>query len=86
MNTAGHMYPDPSGPTRRACSTVAAASTSIPAPIRSTTAFAGVSASYKPIRFSGINVFRIVSGQVAEIWNHRDDLSLMQQIGAIPQR
>jgi steroid delta-isomerase-like uncharacterized protein len=32
-------------------------------------------------RFSGVNFFRIRDGKVAEIWNHRDDLGLMQQVG-----
>ena len=32
--------------------------------------------------FSGVNIFRFDdSGRVAEIWNHRDDLGLMQQLG-----
>ena len=32
--------------------------------------------------FSGVNIFRFDSdGKVAEIWNHRDDLGLMQQLG-----
>jgi len=33
-------------------------------------------------RFSGVNIFRIQDGKVAEIWNHRDDLGLMEQLGA----
>ena len=49
-----------------------------------TGAFAGVPISFKSIRFSGVNIFRINDGQIAEIWNHRDDLSVMQQVGAIP--
>ncbi len=32
--------------------------------------------------FSGVNIFRFESGKVAEIWNHRDDLGLMEQVGA----
>jgi predicted ester cyclase len=36
----------------------------------------------RPIRFSGVNIFRFEDGKVAEIWNHRDDLGLMTQIGA----
>jgi steroid delta-isomerase-like uncharacterized protein len=32
--------------------------------------------------FSGVNIFRFEDGQVAEIWNHRDDLGLMEQVGA----
>lgn len=32
--------------------------------------------------FSGVNIFRIRDGRVVELWNHRDDLGLMQQVGA----
>jgi steroid delta-isomerase-like uncharacterized protein len=32
--------------------------------------------------FSAVNIFRFENGKVAEIWNHRDDLGLMEQIGA----
>jgi steroid delta-isomerase-like uncharacterized protein len=32
--------------------------------------------------FSAVNIFRFEDGKVAEIWNHRDDLGLMEQIGA----
>ncbi|HEX3331619.1 MAG TPA: ester cyclase [Gaiellales bacterium] len=33
--------------------------------------------------FSGVNIFRFgIHGKVVEIWNHRDDLGLMQQLGA----
>jgi steroid delta-isomerase-like uncharacterized protein len=32
--------------------------------------------------FSGVNIFRLENGKVAEIWNHRDDLGLMEQVGA----
>jgi hypothetical protein len=35
----------------------------------------------KRTRFSGVNTFRMRDGKVAEIWNHRDDLGLMQQVG-----
>jgi steroid delta-isomerase-like uncharacterized protein len=32
--------------------------------------------------FSGVNIFRFgVAGKVVEIWNHRDDLGLMEQLG-----
>jgi steroid delta-isomerase-like uncharacterized protein len=44
--------------------------------------WAGVEATRKPMLFSGINVFRFSDGEVVEIWNHRDDLGLMQQLGA----
>ena len=33
--------------------------------------------------FSGVNIFRFGDdGKVVEIWNHRDDLGLMEQLGA----
>ena len=32
--------------------------------------------------FSAVNIFRFENGRVVEIWNHRDDLGLSQQIGA----
>ena len=32
--------------------------------------------------FSGVNIFRLEGGRIAELWNHRDDLGLMQQVGA----
>jgi steroid delta-isomerase-like uncharacterized protein len=36
----------------------------------------------KIAKFSAVNIFRIANGKVVEIWNHRDDLGLMQQLGA----
>ena len=36
----------------------------------------------KHTRFSGVNIFRIAQGQVVELWNHHDDLGVMQQLGA----
>jgi predicted SnoaL-like aldol condensation-catalyzing enzyme len=32
--------------------------------------------------FSGVNIFRFAGGRVVELWNHRDDLGLMHQVGA----
>jgi len=29
-----------------------------------------------------VNIFRIANGKVVELWNHRDDLGLMQQLDA----
>jgi steroid delta-isomerase-like uncharacterized protein len=31
--------------------------------------------------FSGVNIFKFDEGKVVEIWNHRDDLGLMTQLG-----
>jgi steroid delta-isomerase-like uncharacterized protein len=44
--------------------------------------WAGVEPTRRVMRFSGINVFRFSDGKVVEIWNHRDDLGLMLQLGA----
>jgi steroid delta-isomerase-like uncharacterized protein len=45
-------------------------------------AWAGKSPTGKFAEFSGVNIFRIAGDRVVEIWNHRDDLGLMQQVGA----
>lgn len=35
------------------------------------------------VEFSGVNIFRFGDdGKVVELWNHRDDLGLMEQVGA----
>ena len=44
--------------------------------------WADVAPTGKAVTFSGVNIFRISGGKVVEIWNHRDDLGLMQQLGA----
>ena len=44
--------------------------------------WAGRAATGKHATFSGVNIFRIRDGKVVEIWNHRDDLGLAQQLGA----
>jgi steroid delta-isomerase-like uncharacterized protein len=41
-----------------------------------------VAPSGNAVTFSGVNFFRIRDGKVVEIWNHRDDLGLMEQTGA----
>ena len=35
----------------------------------------------KKATFSGVNIFRMESGKVKEIWNHRDDFGLFEQLG-----
>ena len=36
----------------------------------------------KHVTFSGVNIFRFGdNGKVIEIWNHRDDLGLREQLG-----
>ena len=41
-----------------------------------------VAATGRHVMFSGVNIFRFAGGRVAEIWNHRDDLGLREQLGA----
>ena len=47
-----------------------------------TGAWGGTPPTGKHARFAVVNIFRIANGKVVEIWNHRDDLGLMQQLGA----
>jgi steroid delta-isomerase-like uncharacterized protein len=39
-----------------------------------------IAATGRPMKLSGVNIFRFENGKVAEIWNYRDDLGLMQQL------
>jgi steroid delta-isomerase-like uncharacterized protein len=45
-------------------------------------AWAGVEPTGRGMRFNGVNIFRIHGGKVVELWNLRDDLGLLEQIGA----
>ena len=46
-------------------------------------AWGDVEPTGKRVSFAGVNIFRFDhGGKVVEIWNHRDDLGLMQQLGA----
>lgn len=46
-------------------------------------AWGEVAATGRRVSFSGVNIFRFSGdGKVIEIWNHRDDLGLMEQLGA----
>ena len=43
----------------------------------------GVEPTGRSATFSGVNIYRFgPDGKVAELWNHRDDLGFMEQIGA----
>jgi steroid delta-isomerase-like uncharacterized protein len=45
--------------------------------------WAGVAPTGRRAEFSGVNIFRFGPDEkVAEIWNHRDDLGLQEQLGA----
>jgi len=38
----------------------------------------------KEVEFTGISVYRIEAGKIAEEWTVEDELGLMRQIGAFP--
>ena len=42
----------------------------------------GQQATGKALNYSGVNIFRFKDGKVVEIWNHRDDLGVAQQMAA----
>ena len=44
----------------------------------------GISATGKKVSMPGIIIFRLDNGKIAEGWLLNDNLSLMQQLGAIP--
>ena len=44
-------------------------------------AWGAVEPTGKTVTFSAANLYRFENGKVAEIWNHRDDLGLREQLG-----
>jgi steroid delta-isomerase-like uncharacterized protein len=42
----------------------------------------GIEPTGRRATYSAVNIFRFEDGRVAEIWNHRDDLGLAEQLGA----
>jgi len=44
----------------------------------------GIPATGKSVVFTGIEVFRIKDGKIAELWASMDNLGLFQQLGVIP--
>lgn len=46
--------------------------------------FLGLPPSGRHITQTSIHIFRFADGKVVEAWANRDDLGLMQQLGAIP--
>lgn len=47
--------------------------------------FAGLPPTHKPVSYSGINIFRIADGKIAEIWDIFDRLWMWQQLGVLPE-
>lgn len=48
-------------------------------------AFAGIPATNKPFDFTFSDIYRIDNGKIAEIWHIEDYVTMMQQIGVMPQ-
>jgi predicted ester cyclase len=46
--------------------------------------YMGIPATGEEVEFTGISVYRIEGGKIAESWNSEDQLGLLQQIGAVP--
>jgi predicted ester cyclase len=47
--------------------------------------YMGIPPTGKEVEFTGISVYRIEGGKIAESWNSEDQLGLMRQIGAVPE-
>jgi predicted ester cyclase len=47
--------------------------------------YLGVPPTGKEVEFTGISMYRIEGGRIAESWTDEDDLGLMRQIGAVPE-
>ena len=47
-------------------------------------AFMGLPPTGKPITMSGIEIFRIENGKIAELWGEANLIGLMQQLGILP--
>lgn len=47
--------------------------------------YVGVPPTGKEVEFTGISVYRIEGGRIAESWTVEDDLGLMRQIGGVSE-
>jgi predicted ester cyclase len=46
--------------------------------------FLGLPPTGKPIKFTGISIFRLAGAKIVEHWGQEDELGLMRQLGALP--
>ncbi|MBZ0294082.1 MAG: ester cyclase, partial [Anaerolineae bacterium] len=46
--------------------------------------FQGIAATGRPVKVTGMTIFRIAAGKVTDGWTNEDELGLMRQIGAVP--
>jgi steroid delta-isomerase-like uncharacterized protein len=44
----------------------------------------GIPSTGKHVRFSGISIYRLAEGKIAEQWEQWDRLPLLQQLGVLP--
>jgi predicted ester cyclase len=47
--------------------------------------YVGVPPTGNEVEFTGISVYRIEGGRIAESWTEEDELGLRRQIGAVPE-
>ncbi len=47
--------------------------------------YMGISPTGEEVEFTGISVYRIEGGRIAESWTEEDELGLMRQVGAVPE-
>jgi predicted ester cyclase len=47
--------------------------------------YMGIPPTGKEVEFTGISVYRIEGGKIAESWTIEDELGLMRQIGVVPE-
>ncbi len=47
-------------------------------------AFLGIAPTGNRVEWTGINVYRIACGQIAEGWSEADGMGLLRQVGALP--
>jgi predicted ester cyclase len=45
----------------------------------------GITPTGKNVEFTGISMYRIEEGKIAESWNSEDQFGLMRQLGAVPE-
>jgi predicted ester cyclase len=46
--------------------------------------YLGFDPTYKQVKLSGINIFRIADGKIVEVWSLWDRLGEWQQLGVLP--
>jgi steroid delta-isomerase-like uncharacterized protein len=46
--------------------------------------FLGIPATGKPVRVTGMSIFRIANGKIVEHWGENDGMGLMMQLGVLP--